>query len=127
MTMRDFFEFDRWKFGIGVIIWLLLITPLYWAPYIKYDLGSTIDYLYFIPYVILYEMYLAAWGIILYPFGCSVMEIYRARKAGRPIENKILTALGILLFLGIAYIMILGILISYSNQPPPMPGEYTLY
>ncbi len=127
MTIWDFFRPDRWKIGIAVAIWLFLANLIYWAPYIKYDLGSNIDYLYFIPFIILYEVYLAIWSIILYPFGCSVMEIYRARKAGRPIENKILTALGILLFLAVAYILVLVILISYSNQPPPIPSEYTYY
>ena len=125
MTMRDFFEFDRWKIGIAVSIWLFLINLVYWAPYIQCDMD--IDYLYFIPFIILYEVYLAIWSIILYPFGCSVMEIYRARKAGRPIEHKILTALGILLFLVVAYLLVLVIMISYSNQPPPVPTEYTYY
>ncbi len=125
MTLWDFFKPDRWKIGIAVIIWLFLINLVYWAPYIQYDMD--VDYLYFIPYTILREVYMAAWGIILYPFGCSVMEIYRARKAGRPIEHKILTVLGILLFLAVAYLLVLVIMISYSNQPPPVPGEYTYY
>ena len=127
MTMGDFFRPDRWKVAIPLAIWLFLMNLIYWAPYIKYDMGID-DSLYFIPFILFYEVYLAVWAIILYPFGCSVMEIYRARKAGRPIEHKILTTLGILLFLAVAYLLILVIRISYSDVTPvPVPSKYTYY
>ncbi len=77
-----------------------------------------VNYFLLIPLGLVAEAFLSIWGIILYPFGCAIMTIYRATKTGKPIEDKIFTAIGIIIFLIIAFLWVEMMLISSA---PPLP------
>jgi hypothetical protein len=119
MTAQEFFKPDKWKIGIAILIWLFFINTVIFQPYLSAS-SSEINYLIIIPLGFVAEIILSIGGVILYPFSCSIISIYRAIKTGNPIENKILTATGIVLFLIIAALWV-ELMLVFSA--PPLPIE----
>jgi hypothetical protein len=118
MTIQKFFEPDKWKVGIAIVIWLIFINTVIFQPYLSGSSGD-INYLIIIPVGFVAEIILSIGGVILYPSSCAVISIYRAKKNANPIEDKILTIIGVIIFLVIAYLWIELMLIS-SAPPPPL-------
>jgi hypothetical protein len=117
MTAQDFLKPDRWKIGISIVIWLFFINTFIFQPYFSGSSG-VINYLIIIPVGLLFEAVISIGGVIFYPFGCAVVTLYRAKKTGKPIEDEILSSVGIIIFLVVAYLWIRLMLLSFA---PPLP------
>lgn len=48
--------------------------------------------------VLLLELFYLCWGVLFYPFACSVVALYEARTDIRNTKNKIAVVLGLIFF-----------------------------
>ena len=120
MNSRIFFKPDKWKVGIAIVIWLFFINTAIFAPYLFSGSTGDINYLLLIPVGLIAEAILSIGGIIMYPFSCAIMTLYRAKKNGKPVEDKILTSIGIVIFLVVAVLWLELMSISYAPTPLPL-------
>jgi hypothetical protein len=90
MSLNQFFVPDKGKIEISLLLFLFYSSTLFLGPYfptlLNFDFTSLLGL------------------VILLPFSCAVMTVYRAKQQATPVPDKGLVILGFVIFLFITWL-----------------------
>ncbi|MFA7694949.1 MAG: hypothetical protein WCX63_05400 [Methanoregula sp.] len=97
--VREFLKPDNKKIGVAIATALIFFNIYLFLGFIPCITGETnciFAWSWLTPLaVLLLELYYMCWGVLFYPFACSVVALYEARTDIRNTENKVAVVIGL--------------------------------
>jgi hypothetical protein len=101
MAIREFLKPEKTKIGVAIATALIIFNLYITLDFLPCIFGKTQCMFVWSPLVplsfLLHEIYYMCWGLLFYPFACSVVALYNARTDIRTMENKTSVVIGLVL------------------------------